>query len=850
METGSYAFHEVPASYLSRWQKTVDLMARLFNVPAGLIKRVHSREIEVLLASATSDNPYRNGELKDLSKGLYCENVIETRAVLEVSNAQEAPAWNSNPDLALGMISYLGVPLLWPDGRVFGTICVLDRRERQHSKLNQELLVHFKKTIEADFTILAQSEKLIESEKKLRRQSKVLNAVGAVFREALSCENEREFANTFLCHAEKITGSKFGFVGKKNDKGLFDTISISSTGWNGCQMSASEARLRIKGMEIRGIDRATIRDGKSRIVNNTIDHPDRVGLPEGHPEVSSFLGVPLKYAGKTIGMIGLGNKESGYDLIDQQAIEDLSVAFVEALMRKRAEKELIKSEERFRTVADFTYNWESWIDPDGKYLYVSPSFERISGYPPEELLKNSQFSKVFVHPDDQDTFFEHRDAHLNKHDVLDMEFRIVTSGGDTRWISHICQPVYSKEGKWLGRRASNRDVTEQKKIEQQFHQAHKMEAMGTLAGGIAHDFNNILSAILGYGELIADNVAPESILAEDAQQIIGAAHRATELVQQILTFSRQTETRKKPLHPHFIVKEAMKMLRATLPASIGIEERIDTECGTILANPTNIHQVVVNLCTNARQAMASDKGRLRVILDRQQVNSEDIPHDHAGEPGPYVVLSVTDSGCGIEAESIERIFEPYFSTKEKGEGTGLGLSVVHGIVQDCKGFIKVESRVNEGTTVAVYFPAKGKAVEKKSDRDQVRHVHDAVNRRFRIMVVDDDQLLVRINQRRLEGRGFLVDAFEDSRLALEYFQSKPDDFDLLVTDQTMPGLTGEELARGVLEINPELPIIMCTGHSEVVSEEKALAMGISKYVFKPIRDNELLDAVQELLEGK
>jgi PAS domain S-box-containing protein len=283
--------------------------------------------------------------------------------------------------------------------------------------------------------------------------------------------------------AENLTGSKFGLIGEINPEGRFDTISISNPGWDACKMPDSEATKSIQDMEIRGIDRSTIREGKPRIVNDPASHPDRVGAPEGHPPVSAFLGVPLKHAGKIIGMIGLANKASGYDLADQKAIEDLSVAFVEALMRKRAENGLKKSEERFRTVADFTYDWEDWVGPDGKYNYVSPSFERITGYSPHEFLEDHRFFETLLHPDDKAKVERHFLGHNHKHGVRGLDFRIVDRKGETRWISHLCQAVYDREGKWLGRRASNRDITEQKKIEGQLRQAQKMEAIGRLAGG-------------------------------------------------------------------------------------------------------------------------------------------------------------------------------------------------------------------------------------------------------------------------------------------------------------------------------------------------------------------------------
>lgn len=395
--------------------------------------------------------------------------------------------------------------------------------------------------------------------------------------------------------------------------------------------------------------------------------------------------------------------------------------------------------------------------------------------------------------------------------------------------------------------SDRRQAEEEKvKLETQLQHAQKVEAIGTLASGIAHDFNNILSAILGFAEFIVESNPEESKTAEDARQIIGAANRASELVKQILSFSRHTEVSKEVIQPYYLVKEAMKMLRATLPTSISMEQYIDPDCGTIMANPSAIHQVVVNLCTNARQAMSDDKGVLRMEIKRKEVSAAEIPMNQNALPGCYLMLTVSDSGCGIGKEALNRIFEPYFTTKEKGEGTGLGLAVVHGIVQGCNGFIRVSSEVDRGTRVSVYFPTYETAADELVAKD-ISPRKEKTKIQARIMLVDDEPLLVHINKRRLEEKGYQVKPFTSSRKALEAFRKQPDSFDLLITDQTMPKFTGEELAKAILEIRPSLPIILCTGHSDIVPKERAESMGITKYVLKPLHEDELLQSVEELL---
>ena len=407
---------------------------------------------------------------------------------------------------------------------------------------------------------------------------------------------------------------------------------------------------------------------------------------------------------------------------------------------------------------------------------------------------------------------------------------ITNSNGDLEYFVHTAK-----------------DITEQKALEERIRQSQKMEAVGTLTGGIAHDFNNILAAILGYAELIEKDVSPESQIGQDIKGIITSGRRAADLVKHLLAYSRKTGMIKQHIYPHLTIKEALKMLRATLPTSIVIEEEIDSHCGTVLMNPTNLHQIIINLCNNVAQAMPDRKGLIRINLDRQEINPEKIPVELDIPAGPFIVLSVSDTGCGIDGENKKRIFEPYFTTKEMGSGTGLGLAVVHGITHDCKGFIDVESAVGKGTTFRVFIPFSEKPVEESPQLDE-EDILTAAGRSERIMVVDDDPLLTKICERRLTNNGYIVTCFTDSQEALEEFHGNPNNFDLLITDQTMPGLTGADLANAVLKIKPSMPIIMCTGHSETVSEEKAFSMGIKRYVYKPIKDDELLVAVREVLD--
>ena len=392
-----------------------------------------------------------------------------------------------------------------------------------------------------------------------------------------------------------------------------------------------------------------------------------------------------------------------------------------------------------------------------------------------------------------------------------------------------------------------KDITEQKKMEEELFQAHKMEAIGTLAGGIAHDFNNILTAILGYAEIVRADMPESSPSRHDIDQVLKAGNRAKELVKQILTFSRKGQETQQPLQSSLIIKETLKLLRASLPTTIEIQEEIDPECGTILANPTNIHQILVNLCTNALHAMKDEKGILTVRLTRKELTKEhDVISGDGVAEGSFVELMIRDTGHGMDKATVQRMFEPYFTTKEVGKGSGMGLALVHGIVQGCGGFIKVESEPGKGTTFNVYFPAmEEKIVEiEKKQREPLPRGNE------RILAVDDEEGIIELLTNMLKSLGYEVTAETSSEKTLEVFRTSPDSFDLIITDQTMPHLTGAELAKEILQIRPDIPIILCTGYSAMISEEKAKKIGIKRYAMKPISRRDLAVMVREVLDKR
>ena len=389
----------------------------------------------------------------------------------------------------------------------------------------------------------------------------------------------------------------------------------------------------------------------------------------------------------------------------------------------------------------------------------------------------------------------------------------------------------------------NRAIAEKDKIEAQLRQSQKMEAIGTLAGGIAHDFNNILGAILGYAELARDEIPPGSTVMDDLNSVLEAGHRAKGLVQQILAFSRQAEAECRPLQPGLIVKEVAKMLRSSLPATIEIVTDVADGRAYILADPTQIHQILMNLCTNAFHAMEDSGGRLSITAKVVDLGGDTLPGEDDLHPGPYLQLSVGDTGPGIPPEIRDKIFDPYFSTKTLGKGTGLGLAIVHGIVRSCHGFIIVGSREGRGSVFHLFLPVIGSEEAPEAIAPQAEPTGNE-----RILFVDDEVMLVAVGRHMLEKLGYRVTACNSSRDAWETFQRQPDRFDLVISDQTMPGMTGLELAKRILQLCPEMPIIICTGFSSVISAEKAKSAGIRHLAMKPLDKGDLARVVRKVLD--
>jgi PAS domain S-box-containing protein len=526
-------------------------------------------------------------------------------------------------------------------------------------------------------------------------------------------------------------------------------------------------------------------------------------------------------------------------------VRDISERRVYEIERSKMETELRLRNQFIETILEnlpigLAVNY---ID-EGAATYMNRKFEETYGWPKEVIRDiSSFFENVFPEPAYRK---EIKDKVMTDIDSGDPErmawegIEITDQQGRKKIIAAKNIPLYDQNLMI----STVQDITEERKLQAQLRQAQKMEAVGALAGGIAHDFNNILSPILGLSEMLMEDL-PQGVPArESAREIFRAGERGRELVKQILAFSRHSEQENLPVRISPIVKEALQLCRSTIPTNIEIRRHIAADPGLVLADPTQIHQIVMNLVTNAYHAVEADVGEIMVRMEPYPVGGED-PVEEGLPPGRYVRLSVSDTGPGISPEIREKVFEPYFTTKEQGKGTGLGLAVVYGIVRSHGGEIRISGGLERGAEFAVYLPliADSGSVEEVADTE----APDPGNER--ILLVDDEPSIVRMQRKMLERLGYEVTVASSSVGALETFRAAPDAFDLVVSDLSMPKMTGLELAKKIYAIRPETPIILCTGYQRNIPENPSDRFGIRAILNKPIRRADLALAVRSVLDG-
>jgi len=600
-------------------------------------------------------------------------------------------------------------------------------------------------------------------------------------------------------------------------------------------------------------------------------HPDDADAARNKIEQRQTGSSLNRLAIRAFGQTCLANKEDGrmseqdpVFLIDAEGLYVSGEGGVKVFMgtqgiarditeQRQMESARLESEDRLLLALDVSGAGIWQLDLKTGSIIVDDRIYNLLGYEEADLTHGLQLMRDKTDPETWEAIQKRFGRHVaGVAPMFDYEFNLQASDGQWKWFHTKAKVVrFDQDGQpetmvgiIIDTSDKKESEEERERLELKLQQAQKMEAIGTLAGGIAHDFNNILGAILGYAQLTQMQTANNGRVQGYVDNIFKASERAKGLVEQILTFTRQGKSQKMPSDISVVLKEVVKLLRATIPSTIEIVQNIPTSLGTVLADQTQIHQVLMNLCTNAAHAMEARGGTLTVTLESHTVESGTQFADVDLAPGRYLKLSVGDTGTGMEKAVIDRIFDPYYTTKSLGEGTGMGLATVHGIVNDHGGRIFVKSVPNKGSVFSVFFPVlenpaastPSKALEYPTGSE-------------RILFVDDEELLVEVGVEMLKDLGYDAVGVTRSDEALGMFMEKPDRFDLVITDMTMPGMTGDQMAIKMMQHRPEIPIVICTGFSKRMSAIQAASTGIRAFLMKPVTVEELSRTIREVLDG-
>lgn len=579
-----------------------------------------------------------------------------------------------------------------------------------------------------------------------------------------------------------------------------------------------------------------------------------------HFQVKSFICIPIVYENSSMGLLFTANpyKKRRLTQSDLSLLSGVASEIAISMANGISFRKLKESEGRYKLLAE-NINDVIWkTDLELKSQYISPSFEKLTGYtqedgkkiPIEKMLTKNSLDKIRALIQEK---VKAVNSGIVKNVSITTEVEYFCKNGSTVWAEVDASFELGSHGRPVGILGVSRNITDRKRaeeekqlLEDQLRQKHKMEAIGTMAGGIAHDFNNILGIILGNAELAIFDLDLSDSLHPHMFEIKKASLRGKDVVMQLLNFTRQTPHRKETLEIQSIIQESLGLLMVTIPSSIRIQSDLSKAKTHILADPIQIHQVVINLGTNAAQAMYEHGGILSITLEEKRIDNSGSFSDHHMPPGRYAVLKISDTGNGISPDIIDRIFDPYFTTKPVGKGTGMGLSVVHGIIQNLGGKIFVESKVGKGSVFTIYLPATETMTIQKSRT----YSTDSYYGNERILLVDDDEQIAQLGKLMLTKMGYQVTAMTNPLDVIEEFQLNPGQYNLVITDMTMPDISGDRLAEKLLEIKKDLRIILCTGHNDRINQEIAASIGIKAFMMKPVENKELAKTIRNVLDEK
>lgn len=584
-------------------------------------------------------------------------------------------------------------------------------------------------------------------------------------------------------------------------------------------------------------------------IHITSNNDDRTQIIESEAEKKAdiVLTTPLtpnELCSHIRTLLRLKNAENKL-LYQENILEEAILKRTETLQRelvecKRKIEEISRSEAEYRQMVQ-TSNDALFLIYNKKFEIINKKFQEMFRVTPQQVCRQDFDFKELVVPANR-CIFSQRLLKLESGEKQALKFEYTALSSDGTEIdveASVCTIKY-KDG--MAIQGVIRDITERKNLERQLRHSQKIEAISRLAGGIAHDFNNILAIIQGYTELSMDEFETGSTMHRNLTHILSASDRAKDLVNQILTFSRQHEEERQEIQLSRIIDETLRILQPMIPSTIEIRQHIDMDDGIVLANPTQIRQVLMNLCSNAAHAMRDSGGLLEVSLSRTDYESEKILGNLEVCPGSFTKLTVRDTGHGMTPDIVERIFDPYFTTKAAGEGSGMGLAVIHGIIKNHGGEITVYSELGKGTIFTLYLPEIAENPRSFNSSATITGGNE------RILFIDDERMITYMHREVLERLGYQVVSISNSIEALDLFRNDPEIFDLIITDQGMPGLTGIELAKQILKIRPDIPVILCTGYSETVTRQDALKIGIKEFIIKPIIKREIAGVIRKVLD--